>query len=124
MKFSTAIILAASASMAAAWKVTEYTDTECSENGESTVETGDIGCVMVSGENVTSIKVSDLPDGMVFIGSSGSACDNFHQSGGNGCYTQGEGFESWTVFKYGFCSTKCNQDTNLLFIGALKLVFG
>lgn len=103
MKFSAAVILAASASMAAAWNVTVYTDTECSQNGESIVETGDIGCVMVSGEIVNSIKVCDLPDDVVFIGSSGGGCDYFHQSGGNGCYTQSQGFQSWTVFKYVFC---------------------
>ncbi|CAL5870919.1 uncharacterized protein PFLUO_LOCUS5161 [Penicillium psychrofluorescens] len=98
MKFSTAIILAASASMAAAWNVTAYTDTECSENGYSIVDTGDIGCV-TTGKTANSIKVSDLAQDMVFIGSSGGGCDYFHQSGGNGCYTQSQGFLSWTVFK-------------------------
>lgn len=43
------------------------------------------------------ILVENMPDDLQFMGSSGYACDTFHQYGGDGCYTQGQGFQSVEV---------------------------
>ncbi|KAJ6113157.1 hypothetical protein N7512_008481 [Penicillium capsulatum] len=98
MQFSLAL-LAASISTAAAWNVTGFTDSKCTEpSGYSWGYDKSIGCLGMS-KPVTAIRVEHLPDDMVFTGSSGYSCNNFHTRGGNGCHTQGQKFQSFSVYK-------------------------
>ena len=81
-----------------AWNLTTYSDDACTAaTGWSLSETSSIGCVGLS-EKVGSILVENMPDDLHFMGSSGYSCDTFHQYGGNGCYTQGQGFQSVEVY--------------------------
>lgn len=97
MQFSFAVLLVASVSSAAAWNLTTFTDDKCTQStGWELSETGSIGCVSLP-ETVSSILVDGMSDDFRFIGSSGYACDTFHQYGGNGCYTQSQGFQSIQV---------------------------
>ncbi|KAJ5122314.1 uncharacterized protein N7443_002413 [Penicillium atrosanguineum] len=97
MQFSFAALLVASVSSAAAWNITTFTDDKCTDStGWELSQPGSIGCVSL-GETVSSVLVEKMSDDFHFIGSSGYACDTFHQSGGNGCYAQGQGFQSIQV---------------------------
>lgn len=97
MNFSVPIVLAATVSMASAWNLTAFNDDSCTQaTGWSLGLDTSIGCISLS-ESVGSILVENMPDDLEFIGSSGYACDTFHQYGGNGCYTQGQGFQSVQV---------------------------
>ncbi|KAJ5677974.1 uncharacterized protein N7477_003607 [Penicillium maclennaniae] len=94
MQFSLAVLLVASVSSAAAWNLTTFTDDKCTQStGWKLSLAGGIGCISLP-ETVSSILVEEMSDEFRFIGSSGYACDTFHQSGGNGCYTQSQGFQS------------------------------
>ena len=97
MQFSLTVLLAGSASMAAAWNITTFTDDKCTQStGWELSLTTTIGCISLP-EPVGSILVQNMADDLHFMGSSGYACDIFHQSGGNGCYTQGQDFQSVQV---------------------------
>lgn len=93
------VIFAASISAAAAWNVTGFTDSKCTEpSGYSWGYDQSISCLGMN-KPVTAILVENLPDDMVFTGSSGYSCNTFHTSGGNGCHTQGQNFQSYSVHK-------------------------
>jgi hypothetical protein len=97
MQLSYIVILAASVSSAAAWNITTFTDDKCTDStGWKLSLTGSIGCISLP-ETVSSVLVENMSDDFHFMGSSGYACDIFHQYGGNGCYTQGQGFQSVQV---------------------------
>lgn len=92
-------VLAASISTAAAWNVTGFTDSKCTEpSGYAWGYDKGIGCLGMS-KPVTSILVENLPEDMLFRGSSGYSCNVFHTFGGNGCHTQGQNFQSYSVYK-------------------------
>lgn len=99
MQSSVALLVAASASMGAAWSITAYSDAHCTDStGFHLGQEGTIGCVGISSnETIKSIGVTDMSNDLIFQGSSGFSCNNFHQTGGNGCYTQGQNFQSFTV---------------------------
>lgn len=97
MQLSYTVILAASVSSAAAWNLTTFTDDKCTDStGWKVSLNQSIGCISLS-ETVGSVLVENMSDNFEFIGSSGYACDTFHQYGGNGCYTQSQGFQSVQV---------------------------
>lgn len=97
MHFSIPVLLAASVSTAAAWNLTTFSDDKCTQaTGWALSLDGSVGCISLS-ESVGSILVENMPENLQFMGSSGYACDTFHQYGGNGCYTQGQGFQSVEV---------------------------
>ncbi|RAL05422.1 uncharacterized protein BO80DRAFT_421459 [Aspergillus ibericus CBS 121593] len=88
----------AATTLAENWNITVYADTNCTEwKGEFTGDK-DYGCYSLEEYDpaIQSIK-AELPDGWTFMGSSGGACDDFHTSGGSGCWTQGQGFKSFEV---------------------------
>ena len=92
-------VLATSISTAAAWNVTGFSDSKCTQpTGYAYGYNQNLGCLGMS-RPVTAILVENLPGDMVFTGSSGYSCNNFHQRGGNGCHTQGQGFQSYSVYK-------------------------
>ncbi|KAE8153955.1 hypothetical protein BDV25DRAFT_148385 [Aspergillus avenaceus] len=83
-------------SLATAWNITAYSNTDCT--GYITSLTGEQswGCYWLAKDGIKSMKAGDMPEGWTFIASSGGNCNNFHQRGGNGCYTQGQGFQSFS----------------------------
>ena len=101
MQISTlTLLLSACASLTAAWNVTAYSNADCT--GYLTSYAGDTvwGCLWVAGvDDIKSFKASDTPEGYVFSAASGTGCDRFRQTGGDGCYTQGQGFQSFTFYK-------------------------
>lgn len=97
MKFSL-ISLFAAATTAAAWNVTGYTDSECTqEAGVSYGISGSIGCLLLN-KPVQALRVENLPDDMIFRGGSNTGCGMFSISGGNGCHFNGHDFQSFTIF--------------------------
>ncbi|OOF95296.1 hypothetical protein ASPCADRAFT_207781 [Aspergillus carbonarius ITEM 5010] len=89
----------AATSLAENWNITLYADTSCTQWKGGYTGNQSYGCYSLETYNPTiqSIK-AELPDGWRFEGSSGGACNNFHTSGGSGCWTQGQGFKSFDVF--------------------------
>ncbi|GIK02011.1 hypothetical protein Aspvir_006054 [Aspergillus viridinutans] len=93
------LLLSLSGSLTAAWNVTAYSNTDCTGYLTSIAGEQNWGCYWLTGvtETIQAMSVEDLPDGWRFIASSGTACDTFHQAGGDGCYTQGQGFQSFEI---------------------------
>ncbi|KAJ5587333.1 uncharacterized protein N7459_003098 [Penicillium hispanicum] len=98
MQFSTAALIAASISMAAAWNVTGFSDSKCTNpTGFAIGEQDSIGCVWMN-KPATALLVENLSGNLKFHAGSGTDCDDFIVFGGNGCYTQEQDFQSFTVF--------------------------
>ncbi|KAF4171569.1 hypothetical protein CNMCM8927_001329 [Aspergillus lentulus] len=93
------LFVSLSGSLTAAWNVTAYSNTDCTGYLTSIAGEQNWGCYWLTGvtEPIQAMSVEDLPEGWRFIASSGTACDTFHQAGGNGCYTQGQGFQSFEI---------------------------
>ncbi|KAF7170793.1 hypothetical protein CNMCM5623_003312 [Aspergillus felis] len=93
------LLLSLSGSLTAAWNVTAYSNTDCTGYLTSTWGEQDWGCYWLTGvtKPIQAMSVENLPDGWRFIASSGTGCDYFHQAGGNGCYTQSQGFQSFEI---------------------------
>ncbi|KAE8355636.1 hypothetical protein BDV28DRAFT_145960 [Aspergillus coremiiformis] len=92
------LLLSAAAPLTAAWNVTAYSNSDCT--GYVTSLEGDkvYGCYWLTGvKDIKAMKASDVPEGWRFIAASGTGCDKFLLSGGDGCYTQGQGFQSFTL---------------------------
>ncbi|KAH2177196.1 hypothetical protein KXW37_008024 [Aspergillus fumigatus] len=93
------LLLSLSGSLTAAWNVTAYGNADCTGYLTSIAGEQGWGCYWLSGvtKPIQAMSVEDLPEGWRFIASSGTACDAFHQAGGNGCYTQSQGFQSFQI---------------------------
>ncbi|KAH2066488.1 hypothetical protein KXW32_003678 [Aspergillus fumigatus] len=93
------LLLSLSGSLTAAWNVTAYGNAGCTGYLTSIAGEQGWGCYWLSGvtKPIQAMSVEDLPEGWRFIASSGTACDAFHQAGGNGCYTQSQGFQSFQI---------------------------
>lgn len=93
------LLLSLSGSLTAAWNVTAYGNADCTGYLTSIAGEQGWGCYWLSGvtKPIQAMSVEYLPEGWRFIASSGTACDAFHQAGGNGCYTQSQGFQSFQI---------------------------
>ncbi|EAW08566.1 uncharacterized protein ACLA_033020 [Aspergillus clavatus NRRL 1] len=94
----TTLLLSLSGSLTAAWNVTAYRNNDCTGQLTSLGGNQSYGCYFLpTSEPIKSFGVENLPEGWRFIGSSGPACDTWHQSGENGCFTQSQGFQSFQL---------------------------